>query len=55
MVWWGEPVPAIRATRQNAAGLSPPEGRNVKQKAGHFGLVAGGIEPRAEAGLPKWE
>jgi hypothetical protein len=25
--------------------LSPPEGRNVKQKAGHFGPMTGGIEP----------
>lgn len=41
--------------RQNSAGLSPPEGGNVKQKAGHFGPMAGSIEPRAEAGLPKGE
>jgi hypothetical protein len=25
------------------AGLSPPEGRNVKQKAGHFGLKNGSV------------
>ncbi len=48
-----EPASALRTTRQNAAGLSPPEGGNVKQKAGHFALMAGCIEPGAETGLPK--
>ncbi|WP_416207756.1 MULTISPECIES: hypothetical protein [Bradyrhizobium] len=29
--------------------MSPPEGRNVKQKAGHFGLTDGRVEPHAGA------
>src|SRR5205814_7825648 len=39
----------VKSLALNSAGLSPPEGRNVKRKAGHFGPGNGWVEPRAGA------